>query len=381
MKTLNLFTFILLFVPLLSYADLPAAPKPPEIAARAYVLQDFNSEHILVEKDIDARIEPASLTKLMTAYIIFEKLRKNVIRLTDMVKISEKAWRMEGSRMYIEVDTHVSVGDLLKGMIIQSGNDASVALAEYVGGTEGSFVNLMNKQAKILGLSDTYYENSTGMPGENHYSTPRDLLRMTRALIRDFPEEYKRYYSEKEFSFNNITQPNRNLLLWRDKSVDGVKTGFTENAGYCLIASAKRDNMRLISIVIGADSKKSRANESEKMLEYGFQYFEGHRLYSAKKVLDKKKVWYGAEEQVKLGLAESLYVTVPKGQYKKLKASLHTEKIIKAPVSKGKAYSLLKISLENQVIAERPLIALHSVKEGNLWQKLLDYFWLLWLKI
>jgi len=379
MKVLLFILFLL--NPLISYANLPVVPKPPEIAARAYVLQDFNSERILMEKDIDTRVEPASLTKLMTAYIVFKKLRENVVRLTDMVKISEKAWRMEGSKMYIEVDTHVSVGDLLKGMIIQSGNDASVALAEYVGGTEGGFVNLMNKQAKVLSLSNTYYENSTGMPGENHFSTPRDLLRMARALIRDFPEEYKHYYSEKEFTFNNITQPNRNLLLWRDKSVDGVKTGFTENAGYCLIASAKRDNMRLISIVVGADSKKNRANESQKMLEYGFQYFESHRLYSAKKALDKKKVWYGAEEQVALGLTEPLYVTVPRGQYKNLKASLHTGKIIMAPVSKGRTYSTLKISFENQVIAERPLVALHSVKEGNLWQKFVDYLWLLWLKI
>jgi D-alanyl-D-alanine carboxypeptidase (penicillin-binding protein 5/6) len=332
-----------------------------------------------MEKNADQRLDPASLTKLMTAYLVFKKLKAGDIQLTDTVLISEKAWRMTGSKMYIEVGTRVSVELLLKGMIIQSGNDASVALAEFVAGTEDAFAALMTQEAKRLGLTNTHFTNSTGLPDEQHYSTAYDLVRLAHALIRDFPEYYH-WYSELEFTYNNIKQGNRNVLLRRDPTVDGIKTGYTKAAGYCLIASAKREKMRLISVVMGAESKKKRHNDSEEMLNYGFHFFETHLLYQAQQVLDTERVWQGNKEQLQLGLEKPLYVTVPKGQYKELKATLYIDKHIMAPVVAGETYGTLKISFANQVILERPLVALSSVEEGNLWNRLIDSILLFFVK-
>jgi len=356
-----------------------AVPPPPLINATAYILQDYKSNQILMEKNADARIEPASLTKLMTAYIIFKQLRAGQVQLTDKVRISEKAWRMPGSRMYVKVDTRVSVELLLKGLIIQSGNDASVALAEFIAGTEETFATLMNEQAKIIGLKNTHYMNSTGLPDDQHYTTVRDLVHISQALVNDFPEYY-RWYSEPEFTYNKITQPNRNLLLGRDSSVDGLKTGYTKAAGYCLIASAKRGEMRLVSVVVGAKSKRARARETEKMLDYGFRFFESYTLYKAKQPLDTESVWKGNKNELQLGLSETLSVTVPKGQYKQLSATLHIDKYIMAPVVAGKKYGTLKIRLDDKVILERSLVALYSVEVGNIWNRLVDSFLLFFMK-
>ncbi len=370
-----------LFLPLLLLYSIQATaitlvPTPPSITADAYILQDFDSGKILMEKNVDKRIEPASLTKLMTAYLVFQKLKSGKVKLDDIATISEKAWRMTGSRMYLEVNTQVSIELLLKGMIVQSGNDASIALAEFIGGTEEAFASLMNRQAKRLGLIDTHYVNSTGMPNDKHYTTVNDLVTLSKLLIRDFPEYY-RWYSEKELTYNNIIQHNRNKLLQRDPTVDGIKTGYTEKAGYCLISSAKRGKMRLLSVIMGAKSNKVRIRESEIMLDYGFRFFETFRIYKAYQPLDFAKVWKGDKKRFQLGLANVLYVTIPKGQYNKLKATVFSAPYIMAPVTKGKKYGTLKINMGNQVVLERPLIALASVEEGALWEKLIDSFLLL----
>ena len=360
-----------------SYANSLGVPTPPPITAYAYLLQDFHSGENIMAQNIDQQVEIASLTKLMTAYIVFQKLRTGKIALSDRARISEKAWRISGSRMYLEVESSVTVEELLKGMIIQSGNDASIALAEFIAGTEEAFVSLMNAQAQELGLKNTRYANSTGLPEEHHYSSARDLALMAKVLIREFPEYYK-WYSEREYTHNDITQHNRNRLLWHDPTVDGMKTGYTDKAGYCLIASAKRGNMRLISIIIGAKTEKARIQESEKMLDYGFRFFETFPLYQAQKPLDTEKVWYGGTpHQVQLGLEETLYVTIPKGKYKQLNASLHIDKHIIAPVTEGKTYGTLKISLNNQPITQLPLVALSSVDTGHLGVRLIDSFLLL----
>lgn len=379
MKILRTLLFITLLYPILTEAQLTPVPTPPEISAPAYILLDFHSGKVIMEKDANQRLDPASLTKLMTAYLVFKELKAGEIQLTDTVLISEKAWRMSGSKMYIEVGTRVPVELLLKGMIIQSGNDASVALAEFVAGTEDAFAALMTQEAQRLGLTNTHFANSTGLPGEQHYSTAHDLVRLARALVHDFPEYYH-WYSELEFTYNNIKQGNRNVLLRRDPSVDGIKTGYTKAAGYCLIASAKRDKMRLISVVMGAVTKKKRHNDSEEMLNYGFHFFDTHLLYQAQQALDTERVWQGNKEQLQLGLEKPLYVTVPKGQYKELKATLYIDKHIMAPVVAGETYGTLKISLANQAILERPLVALSSVEEGNLWNRLIDSILLFFVK-
>ena len=370
-----LLTFTLLS-PLPAVAASTSTPSPPQVTAHAYLLQDFNSNQVIMEKNVDERVEPASLTKLMTAYLVFQKLQIGKIQLTDLVRISETAWRMPGSRMYLDLDSHVSVEMLLKGMIIQSGNDASVALAEFIGGTEDAFATLMNEQAQQLGLKNTHYMNSTGLPNEQHYSTARDLALMAQALIHDFPDYY-RWYSEREFTYNDITQTNRNLLLWRDPTVDGMKTGYTEAAGYCLIASAKRGEMRLISVILGTKSEKIRAQESQKILEYGFESFKTYSLYQAHQPISTEKIWQGKTNELQLGLENPLYITVPQGQYNQLNATLQIDKHIMAPIVVGETLGTLNIRLGEQVISERPLIALSSIETGNLWKRLIDSFLLL----
>ncbi len=351
------------------------SPVLPMITAKSYILQDYHSEQILLEKNLHQRLEPASLTKLMTAYIVFNALKEGHIKLESEVHISKKAWQMKGSRMYLEHDSAVMVKELVKGMIIQSGNDASMALAEYVAGNEENFVKLMNEKAQLLGLKNTQYKNSTGLSEEGHYSTAYDLAIMARAIIRDFPDFY-RWYSEKEYTHNNITQNNRNLLLWRDNSVDGMKTGFTDNAGYCLIASAKRDGMRLISVILGANSKKERVIQSQKMLDYGYRFFKTYKLYPEKQTITSERVWKGSSRNVNLGLPSPLFITIPKGQYKNLKATLQIDKKIIAPVFQGREYGMLKISLQDKVLSSRALVALNQVDTGNILQQLVDYLWL-----
>ncbi|MCB1759011.1 MAG: D-alanyl-D-alanine carboxypeptidase [Gammaproteobacteria bacterium] len=353
-------------------------PAPPNIAASGHLLIDFHSGRILSESNADQRLEPASLTKIMTAYTVLRELKEGNIKLQDQVLVSKKAWRTPGSRMFIEVDKQVSVEQLLKGMIIQSGNDASVALAEYIAGSEETFTNLMNEHAQRLGMLDSHFVNSTGLPHDEHFTTPRDIAKVSEATIREFPEYYA-WYAVKEYTFNDIKQQNRNKLLWRDESVDGVKTGHTEAAGYCLVASAARDGMRLTSVVMGTSSEDSRAKESQSLLNYGFRFFETHRLYDRSEPLSRVRVWKGDREMLSLGLDKALYVTIPRRQYKNLKASLQIDPQLLAPIAKGEAVGRVNVELEGELITSVPLVALDSVAQGGLLQQAKDTV-LLWFE-
>jgi len=363
--------FLTLFTVLsLQAAPLPI-PKPPSTGAKSFLIQDFHSKRIIAEKDSDQSIEPASITKLMTAYVIFNELRSGNIALGDLVTISEKAWRTQGSRMFIEVGKQVSVEDLLKGMIVQSGNDATVALAEYIAGSEDTFAALMNRHAEDLGLTGSHFMNSTGLPDPSHYMTARDIARITELLIAEFPKYYA-WYSQKEFTYNGITQYNRNKLLWRDELVDGVKTGHTESAGYCLVTSAEKEGMRLITVVLGTSSENARADASQALLNYGFRFFETHKLYDAGKQLTTSRVWKGAADSVPLGLGKPLYATIPRGRYKSLDASMSIDNRIIAPVTSGQALGMVHVRLDDSIIAEQPLVALESINEGAFWQRIAD---------
>ncbi len=346
-------------------------PAPPHIAAKAWLLVDFNSNRILAEHNSEMRVEPASLTKMMTAYVVLTEISNGSVSLDDQVLVSEKAWRMKGSRMFIEVNTRVSVRDLLKGMIIQSGNDASVALAEHVAGNEESFVQLMNQYAQALGMTGTHYSNCTGWPAADHYTTAKDLAIMARALIRDFPRHYA-WYREKEYTYNNIRQNNRNRLLWLDDRVDGIKTGHTESAGYCLVSSAKQKNMRLISVVLGTASDNARSSNSRKLLNYGFRFYETFLLHKANQPLTRMRIWKGETETLPLGLQEDLYLTLPRGQRRKVDAKMSVEPMLVAPATKGQVYGSVIIKLTDKEIIKRPLVALQSVPEGGIWRKLVD---------
>ena len=362
---------LLLFVASALRAEPLPVPKAPSIGAKAFILQDFDSGRIIAEQDADKPVEPASITKLMTAYAIFKEMRAGKITLTDMVTISEKAWRTPGSRMFVEVGKQVSVEDLMQGMIVQSGNDATVALAEYVAGSEDSFAALMNRYAAALGLKDSHFVNSTGLPDPQHYMTAHDIAMVAAAIIREFPEYYH-WYSQKKFTFNDITQYNRNKLLWRDESVDGMKTGHTDSAGYCLVTSAKKDDMRLISVVLGTDNEKARADASQALLNYGFRFYETHKLYDAGKQLATARVWKGDSDTVSLGLDSPLYATVPRGQYKALAASMTINNRIMAPVSNDEKLGSVKVQLGDAVIAEQNLVALQGVGEGSIWHRIVD---------
>ncbi len=362
-------------IPLLFISQLASAaaliPSPPQVNASSYYLMDFNSGKVIAEFNADEQVEPASLTKMMTAYIVELEIKEGRLNLTDQVRISEKAWRMEGSRMFVEVGKFVSVEDLMKGVIIQSGNDATVALAEHVAGSESAFAEMMNGHAQRLGMNNTHFVNSTGMPHPEHYTTARDMAILGQALIRDNGEFYK-WYSEKSFKYNGISQYNRNKLLWRNKYIDGIKTGHTEAAGYCLVASGEQDGMRLISAVLGTKSENARADESQKLLTYGFRFFETHKLYAANNSLQQVRIWKGENEQLPVGLAEDLYVTIPRGQYDQLKANMQLDGKIMAPQQQGEQVGKVVVKLEEVIVAERPLLALETVKEGGLVRSLTD---------
>ena len=370
--TLFLF-FSLLFINFQVSAESPelSTPSAPTIDAAAYILQDYHTGKVLAENNADAKLAPASLTKIMTVYVVFTELSNGHLHLEDMVTISEKAWKTSGSRMFIELGNQVKVEDLLKGVIIQSGNDASVALAEHVGGNEETFAEMMNQHAIRLGMANSHFKNSDGLPVEDHYTTARDLAILTTALIKEFPDYY-RWFSQKEFTFNKITQQNRNKLLSRDESVDGVKTGFTDDAGYCLVASALREDMRLISVVMGAKSANARANENQTLLNYGFRFYESHRLYQGKTALNEAKVWKGASKTISLGLEEDIYVTIPRRQYKDLKAVINVDKKITAPVADGAKLGSVKVTLKDEVVINKDLVALKAVDQGNIFQRLSD---------
>lgn len=347
-----------------SGSAIAATPAAPDIAGSGFLLIDMDSSTILGERNADKPLEPASLTKIMTGYTIYREIREGNLALTDEVLISKKAWKTPGSRMFIEVDKKVSVDKLIKGMVIQSGNDASVALAEHIAGDEATFAKLMNENGKRLGMTSSHFVNATGLPHKEHYTTARDIAKVTAATIREFPEFYK-LYSVKEYTYNKIKQHNRNRLLWRDKNIDGVKTGHTEAAGYCLVASGKRDGMRLISVIMGTKSDDERTRESQTLLNYGFRFFETHRLYGAGDKLTDTKIWKGAKPMLSLGIADDLYVSIPRNQYKKLSANTIVDAPLEAPVKSGQQFGTVRIELEGKLIEERPLIALSDVARGG----------------
>ena len=352
-------------------ADKILIPASPQVAAKSFFLEDANSGKTLAENNADLKLAPASLTKIMTVYVVFNEIRNGHLSLDEMVTISEKAWKTPGSRMFVEVNKQVSIENLLHGVIIQSGNDASVALAEHVAGDETTFAELMNQHAERMGMKNTHFTNSMGLPDQDHYTSARDMAILTRALIKEFPEYYA-WHSQKEFTYNNITQQNRNKLLWRDESVDGVKTGHTEDAGYCLVASAKRNDMRLISVVMGTKSAKARANENQTLLNYGFRFFETHKLYNSNEELTKARIWKGEKSDLSLGLAEALFVTIPRRHYNDLKAEISVDKKISAPVAEGQPLGMVNVTLVGETVAEQPLVALSAVGKGNFFQRIYD---------
>jgi D-alanyl-D-alanine carboxypeptidase (penicillin-binding protein 5/6) len=372
MKIVSLFVAVLTVVfPGSSWAAAKPIPNPPTLNASSYFLVDFDSGRVLAEKDPDKHIEPASITKLMTAYLVDKAIADGDITLDEKVTISEKAWRMKGSKMFVEVGKQVAVEDLLKGLIIQSGNDASVALAEHIAGSESAFAGYMNHQAQLLGMQNTNFVNATGWPHEDHYSSARDIAILTGAVIRDFPESY-RHYREREYTFNKIRQFNRNRLLWRDETVDGVKTGHTESAGFCLVASAQRDDMRLISVVLGADSDKARTQSSQSLLNYGFRFYETHKLYRADEVLKTARIWYGGQEQVSLGVGKDIHITIPRGRYRDLDASMEVDREIAAPVTRGQQLGQVNIKLDDELMLSEDIVAMQDVAEGSFFVRAMD---------
>jgi len=362
----------------LSFANIHALPQPtlmipapPQLAAKAYLLIDYLSDYVIAEQDVDQRVEPASLTKMMTVYAIDHEIKKGKLKLTDRVQISEKAWRAEGTRMFVDVNSMVSVNDLLHGIIIQSGNDASIALAEHVAGSESTFAAIMNQYAKQLGMVNTHFTNATGLPDPNHYTTARDMAILAKALIRDFPETYQ-MYAQKEFFYHNIKQENRNRLLWRNELVDGIKTGHTDSAGFCLVASGKKNNMRLIAVVMGTKNDSVRTEETNKLLMYGFQFYETRKLYPAGTALKKARVWMGTQKEVEVGLLDDLYVTIGQGQYDHLTSNIEVSSSITAPTLVGSTLGTLAVRLNDKTLLERPIVALNPVAESGFFGRFID---------
>jgi D-alanyl-D-alanine carboxypeptidase (penicillin-binding protein 5/6) len=363
--------YFLLLLSSYSFATIFVTPNPPEIEANAYVLIDQQSGNVIAQKNANKKMYPASLTKLMTSYIVLNKIREGVISLDDKVRVSKKAWKTRGSRSFLKVGKKVKLEILLKGLIIQSGNDSAVALAEHVAGSESTFVDLMNKYAQSLDMLDTNFENASGLHSENHYSTALDLSILASRIIDDFPKEYK-WFSQKKFRFNKITQNNRNRLLWLDKSVDGLKTGHTKKAGYCLATSAKRRNMRLISIVLKAEKKYQRIEETQKLLDYGFRFFETQEVTKSKEVLAKIKVYKGSRNKVKIGLKGHNFITIARGRAKELEYKVKVEQEITAPIKKYQVVGKLELLIEKQVIKTYPLVTLEEIKSGGFFSKIID---------
>ncbi len=352
-------------------AQVMPAPAPPIIGAKSYLVVDSKTGHELASLNPDTPLAPASLTKIMTTYVVFKALEEGQVQLEDEVTISEKAWRTEGSRMFIEVGTRVSVQDLLMGMIVQSGNDASVALAEHIAGTEAVFAELMNQYAANLGMHSSHFANATGLPAEGHTTTARDLATLARAMVEDYPDYYA-WHAVKEYTYNGIKQNNRNSLLWRDGSVDGIKTGHTEAAGYCLVSSASRDNMRIVAVVLGTASNKARTDGSQALLNYGFRFFETRLLYKAGEEVTSARVWKSAKEQSRLGVLEDLYITIRRGAYDKLESTLDIPTIVEAPIAAGQPVAELNVRLGDEELLSTPLRALDDNPTGSFWQRTRD---------
>lgn len=362
---------VLLSVSFSAYARPVIIPAPPQLAASAYFLVDTNTGRVLVEHNADKLLPPASMTKMMTSYIVSSEIERGAINPDDLVEISVNAWKKGGSKMFIREGTRVSVKDLLKGVIIQSGNDASIALAEHLAGSEQAFADVMNQQAALLGMTNTVFKNSTGWPEDGHVSTVRDLAILGSALIHDFPDHYE-LYSEKYFSYNGINQPNRNKLLFTDKTVDGIKTGHTEEAGYGLTASSEKNGMRLVSVVIGTRSESARAAESQKLLSYGFRYYYTHKLYSQNDVVNTATVWKGQSDVVDLAINQDVFLTVPRGSEDDLVATVHIDQVIEAPIEKGQELGHVVVMLNEEELLNLPVIALSAVEEAGFFSRISD---------
>jgi len=356
-----------------SLADAPATPIPtaPQVDARSYIVVDFHTGKVLAEKDATTREEPASLTKLMTAYIVFQELESGKLKLGDQVTVSEHAWRSEGSRSFVELGKPVSVQDLILGMVVQSGNDATIALAEHIAGTEEVFAQLMNANAKRLGMVGTHFENSTGLPSPQHFTTARDLSLLAVAIIREFPEYYK-WFSVREFEHNGIKQQNRNGLLGRDPGVDGLKTGHTDSAGYCLVTSGLRDGMRLVSVVMGATSTKGRENASAALLNYGYTFYDTKLAVKGGTVLTTSRVWKAQRSPVELGISNDLYVTLPRGAATGIKTVTAVTPRLIAPLAVTADVGSVQVLSGSQVVATAPLHPLKAVAAGGWWRRLID---------
>jgi D-alanyl-D-alanine carboxypeptidase (penicillin-binding protein 5/6) len=376
----RLAVLLLLFFTLLPVVTLAQAvvPRAPDLGSKGYILVDHHSGRILAAKNEHEYLEPASITKLMTAYAAFRALGEGQVSLDDQIPVSEKAWRTPGSRMFIEVNTRVAMDALLQGMIVQSGNDASVAIAEYLGGTEATFAEVMNQHARDLGMLNSRYQNSTGLPAENHYTTASDIARLASAIVKEYPE-YFHWYSQREFTYNGITQKNRNALLWRDPSVDGMKTGMTDAAGYCLVSTAEREGMRLIAVVLGARSPTARANDSQALLNYGFRFYETRLLYPAGGPVTEARVWKGQAESADLAVREDIYVTIPRGSYELLKPEVNLAGELIAPVDPSARLGTLRVSLAEETLAEANLFVNNAIDSGSLWQQARDSV-LLWFE-
>ncbi len=367
---MKIIAFLFALVPSLVLAQ--QLPVPPALAAKSWLLIESGSGQTLASQAPDERLEPASLTKLMTAYLTFAALKQGTLKIDQPVNVSERAWRTGGSKMFIRVDTQVPVEDLIKGMIVQSGNDACVALAEAIAGSEDNFAQMMNREAQRLGMKASSFRNSTGLPDPQHYTTARDLATLAGALIRDFPEDYAKYYSMKEFRYNNITQHNRNRLLWLDPTVDGVKTGHTDAAGYCLISSAKRGPRRLLSVVLGTASDNVRAQESLKLLNYGFQFYDAVQLYAKDQAVSSLKVWKGASSTLKAGFTSDFILAVPKGFGPKVQADLVSQQPLIAPISAGQTVGTMKVSVDGKPYGEFPVVALETVPQAGIFGRAID---------
>ena len=388
LTTLPAMFVTLLFAATVSAAPAPIIPAPPQLSATGYLLIDARTGKILVEQNIDQRLPPASLTKIMTSYLVADAIQRGTVNMDDSVRISQNAYQYravgpegrEGSMMFVEANASVLVEDLVRGMIIQSGNDASYALAEHVAGSEAAFVDVMNQQAARLGMTGTNYVNVTGWPAEEHYTTAKDLATLAISMIDRFPAHYA-FYSEKYYTYNDIRQPNRNRLLWRDPSVDGMKTGHTAAAGYCLVSSAKRDGMRLVAVVMGTASEEARAVESQKLLTYGFRYFETVDLYAAGESLNRARVWGGTHSSINLGLAEEVVVTLPRGARENLTAAMDLPAEIHGPLADGEAIGTLKVMMGDEELLNRPLVTLNAVEASGFFASLWDAISLFFLKL
>jgi D-alanyl-D-alanine carboxypeptidase (penicillin-binding protein 5/6) len=369
-RTMKLILSLLCLLPALVSAEPVLLPPPPQLAAKSYLLYDYTSNQILVNENGDARMEPASLTKLMTAYLAFDALRHDTISLTQKLSVPAAAARTTGgeSRMLLKAGQEVTVDELLHGLIVESGNDAAITLALNIAGSEAGFVDMMNREAKRLGMNNTHFTNPVGLSDAEHYSSASDLAVLAAAILRDYPQHYP-MFSLRNYTFNNVAQANRNRLLWLDPYVDGMKTGYTESAGYCLVGSAQRDNHRLISVIFGAESDRLRASESQKLLNYGFQYFDAARLYQKDQPVTQLRIWKGTASLLDVGFRRDLFLSIPKGTYAQLKAKIETHQPILAPIMGGQKLGVLKLTLDDKPYAEFPLVALEAVPLANVFSR------------